>query len=126
MPFDPLSTYVQLQSSGVATAVPGGDAFWLLPPQEVEAAGSGWLISEYEFAADWPTWEMHPDGDEFVYLLSGCADLLLDEPGGVRTLQLRGSAAVIVPRGIWHTAKIHEPSRMLHVTLGAGTQTRPA
>ncbi|MES2631729.1 MAG: cupin [Pseudomonadota bacterium] len=126
MPFDPLTTYVQLQSSGSATALPGGDAFWSLPPQEVEAAGSGWLISEYEFVADWPTWEMHPAGDEFVYLLSGSADLLLDEPGGVRTLELRGTAAVIVPRGIWHTARILLPCRMLHVTLGAATQTRAA
>ena len=64
------------------------------------AALTGWLISEYEFAADWPTWEMHPNGDELVYLLSGSADLVLDRPEGLTTLPLRGSAAVVVPRGV--------------------------
>ena len=126
MLFNPQKTYVHLGASGDATKFPGGDAFWSLPEAQMAAAGSGWLISEYGFDADWPTWEMHPNGDEFVYLISGSADLLLEQPDGITTLQLRQSAAVLVPRGLWHTAKIHSPSRMLHVTLGGGTQTRPA
>ena len=125
MPFDPRTCYVHLDPHGSARRLTGGDSFWSLPEAEM-AALTGWLISEYEFAADWPTWEMHPNGDEFVYLLSGSADLLLEQPDGVTTLPLRGSAAVVVPRGVWHTAKVHAPSRMLHVTLGSGTQTRPA
>ena len=35
------------------------------------------------------------------------------------------TGAVVVPRGVWHTARIRAPSRMLHITLGAGTETRP-
>ena len=97
-----------------------------MPDAEMERVGSCWLISEYEFTTAWPTWEMHPNADEFVYLLSGSVDLLLEEPEGLRTLHIRGSGAVVVPRGGWHTAKVHAPSRMLHVTLGAGTKTRPA
>jgi quercetin dioxygenase-like cupin family protein len=89
------------------------------------ALGAEWLISEFEFASDWPTWEMHPGGDEFVYLLSGSVELLLEEAAGVKSLALLDTGAVIVPRGVWHTAKVHAPSRMLHVTLGAGTKTRP-
>lgn len=126
MPFHPQTSYVSLGTTGDATLLPGGDAFWSLPESEMTALGTNWLISEYEFSADWPTWEMHPHGDEFVYLLSGSVDLVLDEPGGARTLRLRGTGAVLVPRGVWHTAKVQTTSRMLHVTLGAGTETRPA
>ena len=126
MLLDPQATYVQLRPGGVATELPGGAAFWSLPEEGMAAVGKDWLISEYEFTADWPTWEMHPDGDEFVYLLAGSVELLLEESAGVKTLALLGRGAVIVPRGVWHTAKVHAPSRMLHVTWGAGTQTRPA
>ena len=126
MLLDPQATYVQLRPGGVATELPGGAAFWSLPEEGMAAVGQDWLISEYEFTADWPTWEMHPDGDEFVYLLAGSVELLLEESAGVKTLALLGRGAVIVPRGVWHTAKVHAPSRMLHVTRGAGTQTRPA
>ena len=126
MLLDPQATYVQLRPGGVATELPGGAAFWSLPEEGMAAVGKDWLISEYEFTADWPTWEMHPDGDEFVYLLAGSVELLLQKSAGVKTLALLGRGAVIVPRGVWHTAKVHAPSRMLHVTRGAGTQTRPA
>ena len=126
MVFDPQASYVHLRASGVASELPGGAAFWSLPEEDMAAIGKDWLISEYEFTTDWPTWEMHPHGDEFVYLLAGSVELLLEESTGVKSLALRGTGAVIVPRGIWHTAKVHAPSRMLHVTLGAGTETRPA
>ena len=126
MLLNPQTSYVHLDADGKARQLPGGSAFWSLPESEMAVLGNGWLISEYEFASDWPTWEMHPNGDEFVYLLSGSADLLLEQPEGLTTLPLRGTAAVVVPRGVWHTAKVHAPSRMLHVTLGSGTETRPA
>ena len=29
------------------------------------------LISQHHFAEDWPTWEVHPAGDEFVTLITG-------------------------------------------------------
>ena len=88
-------------------------------------AGEGWLVSEYVFDADWPSWEMHPHGDEFIYLLSGEAQLHIAHPDGVSVIALTAVGAVIVPRGMWHTAKIITPCRMLHLTRGAGTQTRP-
>ena len=125
LPFDPRATYAHLDASGAITQVPGGAAFWSLPEAEMTALGSAWMISEYEFTADWPTWEMHPHGDEFVYLLAGSIELLLDEAAGVRSHSLQGGGAVIVPQGVWHTARVRAPSRMLHVTPGAGTQHRP-
>jgi mannose-6-phosphate isomerase-like protein (cupin superfamily) len=125
MSLDPQETYVLLTAEGTAAPLPGGDAFWALPDTELATTGAGWLVSEFLFASDWPSWEMHPDADEFVYLISGDAVLHLEHADGVKVVALSGSGAVIVPRGVWHTAKISAPSRMLHVTRGSGTQVRP-
>jgi mannose-6-phosphate isomerase-like protein (cupin superfamily) len=119
----PQQTYVHLAEDGKADSV-SGESFWQLPPSELDTFGKGWLISEFTFMEDWPTWEMHPHGDEFVYLLSGAVDLLLDRGSAVQTIVLNGNGAVVVPQGVWHTAKVRAPSRMLHVTRGEGTRTR--
>ena len=124
MSIDPRECYVVLASDGSSTELAGGDAIWSLPAAEGERHGAGWMISEFAFDADWSNWEMHPEGDEFVYLLSGSADLLLEEGTAIRRVELRGRGAVLVPKGVWHTARIHAPSAMLHVTRGAGTQSR--
>jgi len=126
MSLNPQRTYVHLAENGAATQLPGGEAFWSMPEADMVRYGDGWLVSEFEFAADWPNWEMHPNGDEFVYLLSGAAEMHLEESQGLRKIVLSNSGAVVVPRGVWHTAKVTVPSRMLHVTRGAGTQQRPA
>ena len=123
--FDPAETYVHLVPDGSAEPVPGGERFWSLPGAELDRFG-GWLVSEFEFAANWSNWEMHPEADEFVYLLSGAAVLLVEQPGGLREIPLRGRAAVVVPKGVWHTARVSEPSRMLFVTRGRGTLHRAA
>lgn len=122
---DPEQTYVHLTAEGEAAIVPGGAAFWQQGEEAVDAFGRGWLITESGGASDWPHWEMHPEADEFVYLLSGAADFVLQLPEGVKTLHLRDRAAVVVPRGVWHTAKLHGPTRLFFVTMGAGTQHRP-
>ncbi|HWX65363.1 MAG TPA: cupin domain-containing protein [Rhodanobacter sp.] len=126
MSLNPQRTYVHLAENGAATQLPGGEEFWSMPEADMERYGTGWLVSEFEFAADWPNWEMHPNADEFVYLLSGAAEVHLEEGQGLRKIALSGSGAIVVPRGVWHTAKVTVPSRMLHVTRGAGTQLRPA
>lgn len=124
MVLHPRHTYVHLAEDGAACTFSAAD-FWQLPESEAEQSGQGWLISEYAFTEDWPTWEMHPEGDEFVYLLSGAVELLLERAGTIERIAVDGTGAVVVPRGVWHTAKVRSPSRMLHVTRGAGTQTRP-
>jgi mannose-6-phosphate isomerase-like protein (cupin superfamily) len=126
MSLNPQETYVLLDADGAATQLSGGDQFWQLPEADLVRCGDGWLVSEYVFKTDWPSWEMHPYADEFVYLLSGSATLHLEQADGVHTIALQGRGAVIVPRGVWHTAKVATPCRMLHITRGAGTQTRPA
>ena len=83
------------------------------------------LISRFSFDDDWDTWELHPHGDEFVYLLSGDTDLVLHTAEGERTLRVSEPGAyVVVPRGTWHTARPHAPTTMLFVTPGQGTENR--
>jgi mannose-6-phosphate isomerase-like protein (cupin superfamily) len=125
MPIDPSQTYVLLDAEGRATQIPGGDAFWSRPKSELDEIGRSWLVSEFECSTDWPTWEMHPHADEFIYLLSGEAVFQLQAEEGTTSIRVKGRGAVVVPKGVWHTAKVEAPSRMLIVTLGAGTQHRP-
>lgn len=126
MSFDPSETYVHLSETGGAQQLPGGERFWSMPESELDHFGQGWLITEFECSSDWASWEMHPHGDEFVYLLSGAAVLHLELSAGVRSVPLVGHSAVLVPSGVWHTAEVSAPSRMLFVTRGHGTQHRPA
>lgn len=80
------------------------------------------LVATCSFSQDWPTWEVHPHGDEIVALLSGRAQMVLDEGGHERVVTLdEAGAFVIVPRGTWHTARIASPTTMIFVTPGEGT-----
>lgn len=125
MTTDLSSHYVLLDASGASTTVEGGDAFWSQPPEELDRYGRGWLLSEFSFASDWPQWEMHPQADEVVRLLSGAAELQLEWPTGIQKIRMRAGDAYVIPKGAWHTVKVLEPCRMLHVTMGGGTQHRP-
>lgn len=58
-------------------------------------------------------------------LLSGATTLVLDTEDGNRSVTLtQPGSYVIVPRGVWHTARIADHARMLFVTPGEGTQNR--
>ncbi|WP_237132327.1 cupin domain-containing protein [Pseudohongiella sp. O18] len=83
------------------------------------------LISCHEFDVDWPSWEMHPHGDEIVVLLAGSTTFHLQAEDGDKTIELSEPGQyVIVPKGIWHTAKTPEFSRVLFITPGQETQNR--
>jgi mannose-6-phosphate isomerase-like protein (cupin superfamily) len=124
-PFDPSSDYAYLSRNGSSAVFEGGQKFWSLPPEEFEKLGHGWLVSEFTCTEDWPNWEMHPEADELVYLLEGDIGFLIEEKERIRTVRVQGRGLVIIPRGVWHTARVHAPSRLLHVTMGTGTRHRP-
>jgi mannose-6-phosphate isomerase-like protein (cupin superfamily) len=120
--FDLESNYLVLADGPAATRIDVGPDFWETIDQRDDLAGR--LVGVFRYDADWTSWEVHPDGDEIVVLLSGAIDLVLDEPGGERTVELRGRSAAIVPRGVWHTANVHGPGEALHITRGDGTRHR--
>lgn len=127
MTLQPEHVYALLDAQGGIRTTPGGGEFWSQPEATLDALGRDWLVSEFSCDTDWASWEMHPEAEEFVYLLDGDIDFLLQAPDGAQTSRrITGRGAVVVPRGHWHTAKVHRASRMFFITMGAGTQHRPA
>jgi mannose-6-phosphate isomerase-like protein (cupin superfamily) len=58
--------------------------------------------------------------------LEGKATFLLDLSEGVREVALGPGRLLVIPKGVWHTAKVSGPARLLAITAGQGTQHRPA
>lgn len=81
------------------------------------------LISHHEFEDAWPNWEMHPAGDEIVYLIEGDIDFVLWRDNTEDIVRLdEPNTYLLVPRGVWHTARPNKRTSMLFITPGAGTQ----
>jgi mannose-6-phosphate isomerase-like protein (cupin superfamily) len=83
----------------------------------------GSLISRYTFSEDWTSWERHPNGDELIYVISGRLNFVLEREVDSE-LELATGDAFVIPRGIWHTAKVLETAEVLFVTYGYGTEHR--
>nr|WP_315477148.1 cupin domain-containing protein [uncultured Undibacterium sp.] len=80
------------------------------------------LVSEYTFSSDWSSWEMHPNGDETLYLVSGYATLLLYSEGNETQIEFNTPGSfVIIPKGVWHTALVKTSCTILFITPGEGT-----
>jgi len=122
--FDPLANFVHLPDGPAATLLEVTPDFWQKLAARSDLRG-GRLVSAYRFTEDWTSWERHPAGDELVLQLSGAMDFVVDDGGSERTVSLRGRAALVVPHGAWHTARVLEPSEAIFVTRGDGTEHRP-
>lgn len=121
------TTYVHLRDDRSAVPIPLTPTLWpeLTSNRRPELL-PGRLGMVFSFTESWPTWEIHPSGDELVVLLEGRARLVLEATDGERTIALeRPGEFVLVPRGTWHTARIDSPCRMLFLTPGEGTENRP-
>lgn len=68
--------------------------------------------------------EMHPDGDEFLYVISGkvrvTGDSAPDEP-----LVLEAGDACIVREGEWHQVNVIEPAQLMYLSPGPNGDHRP-
>ncbi len=116
-------TYAQLRPNG-SSKTHEVETFWKdVAEGRVEETGFGHLIGVFAFTEDWPTWEIHPAGDEFVHVLDGELELILRTKDGDISHHLRKGQSCLVPQGVWHTAKVRTPTRTLHVTPGDGSTT---
>ena len=83
------------------------------------------LISCHEFSEDWSTWEIHPHGDEIVLLISGEVTFVLQLESGEELINLnREGEYLVVPKNIWHTARIKQKAKLLFITPGQETSHR--
>ena len=82
----------------------------------------GRLVAVHTFESDWPTWEMHPKGAELVFIVDGAMTLVQEIDGERRSVLMKKGDAAINPPGVWHTAKVQEPTTALFITAGEGTQ----
>jgi mannose-6-phosphate isomerase-like protein (cupin superfamily) len=132
---DLLKNYLLLEPDGTAIPLPGGGDFWsqlmsgdVSDPgiRQLMASEKGRLLSALSMGTDWTNWEMHPAGDEILFMLEGQATFVLDLPDGLREIALAAGRLLVIPKGVWHTARVSEPARLLAITAGSGTQHRPA
>jgi mannose-6-phosphate isomerase-like protein (cupin superfamily) len=68
--------------------------------------------------------EMHPDGDEVLYLISGKARVVfLDSPDA--DVDLHPGDGLVVPKGVWHRVDILQPCQIVYLTPGPNNEFLP-
>ena len=115
---DLANTIVGLHRNGEAREIARGFG----PPPRIDGLtiGAPLMTREPPHAG-----EMHPDGDELLFLLSGNVTVVLEDQEPPRRIALAPGQALVVPRGVWHRVLLAEPSQILHVTPGPGGEHRP-
>ena len=94
--------------------------------KRVIADGSeGRLVSMHRFREPWPSWEMHPRGDEVVICVGGKLILIQEIDGSEQRIELVAGEYAINPAGVWHTAEVAGEATGVFITAGEGTEHRP-
>lgn len=65
-----------------------------------------------------PVWEMHPDTDEFFYILEGCVEITLLEADEPTHYVASAGTAFVVPQGIWHKPGAPDGAKFIYFTPG--------
>jgi len=125
-----------VSSFNLETSVAGlgrdGSSFVVAPAPGPPLRIDGYTVGAPMMTANPPhRGEMHPDGDELLYLISGRIDVIVEEGGTETTVGAEHSEtllpgqAFLVPRGAWHRVNVREPSQLVHITPGPGDGHRP-
>ena len=116
--FDLSRSLLGLRRDGKAALVPWESG----PPPRVD----GLLIGAPVMTRNAPhNGEMHPDGDEVLYLIAWRVDVVLEEDGAESIVEVTPGEAIVVPKGVWHRVVVREPSQLLHITPGPRGEWRP-
>lgn len=65
-----------------------------------------------------PYWEMHPDTDEFFYVLDGTFELTLLLDSGPGRARIPAGSVGVVPQGVWHRPAAPAGATFLYLTPG--------
>ena len=89
------------------------------PPERID----GFTVGILTMHGDAPHGgEVHPDGDEVLYIISGRVRISGDTSDPV---ELGPGDACIVPSGEWHTVSVLEETQLVHITPGPNGDHRP-
>ena len=91
------------------------------PPQRIDGMTVG-IVTMHESAPHGG--EMHPDGDELLYVIAGKVEVHMESSPATPTT-LSGGEGCIVPAGEWHRVEVLEPTQLLHMTPGPNGDHRP-
>jgi quercetin dioxygenase-like cupin family protein len=115
-----------------ATAIPqpeftGGMDWYAAYGERHDGDGAeGRLVARHRFTESWPSWEMHPLGDEVVLCTAGQMTLHQEFPDGSTAVVTLGAGEYVInPPGVWHTADIDGEATAVFITAGLGTEHRP-
>ena len=67
--------------------------------------------------------EVHLDGDELLYIISGSVRITSDSNPG-QSLELGTGDACIIEKGEWHKVHILEKTKLIHITPGSNNEHR--
>ena len=67
--------------------------------------------------------EVHLDGDELLYIISGSVRITSDSNPG-QSLELGAGDACIIEKGEWHKLHILEKTQLMHITPGPNNNHR--
>lgn len=67
--------------------------------------------------------EVHLDGDELLYIISGAVRITSDSNPG-QSLELSTGDACIIEKGEWHKVYILEKTQLIHITPGSNNDHR--
>lgn len=122
-------TYIHLGLGATAVPLPGfrwdQDYLERYETDHNADGDDGRLVMIGANQVTWTYWERHPAGDEVVLVLSGHTTVVQELSGREERIELRAGQAAINPRGVWHTADVHEAGKALYITPGRGTEHRP-
>lgn len=65
-----------------------------------------------------PVWEMHPDTDEFFFILEGQFEIVLLDGETPSEHIVSAGSAFVVPTGIWHKPAAPNGCKFIHITPG--------
>lgn len=66
--------------------------------------------------------EMHPDGDEILYVVSGTLRVTCDSAN--EPMDLTAGEACLVRKGEWHMVDCLEETKLIHITPGPNGEAR--
>jgi len=117
------SKFVHLDNDGNMINLLVDDKFWSGGSSRGYLQ-SGRLMGVLKLDTGPSHWEVHPDGDELLFLLSGVMDVVIESDGENKVVTLAGLSSFIVPKETWHQTIAREPCSLLFITPSKGTQHR--